>query len=292
MKRSAQSGLIIGVVLTFLIALPVKVLSQEKVAKDSPTLDFVYLKKTDGSKILTATLTLFRNRVTYPIVGSKISFYPGTDTAIALISTNYEGKAYLLIQPGTVLPVDKDGITNCIVKFGGNDTLESAESAVVVKDAILKMSLDVIDSIKMVTVWGYRFDKKHDSIPLAGEAVSIYAERMFSNLKIGEGSFDEQGMFSVEFPADLPGEADGTVHIIAKIEENEQYANIETVQSYAWGVPSMHGPTGSHRALWTEIAPMWMIISLTIMLLGVWGHYIYVIFQLVLIKRESKKKIV
>ena len=84
-------------------------------------------------------------------------------------------------------------------------------------------------------------------------------------------------------------DADGKVLVIAKVEENEQYANVETEMNYSWGVPSMHGLSGSHRALWTPIAPMWMIVTLTVLLSGVWGHYIYVIIQLILIKRESKK---
>jgi hypothetical protein len=278
-----------GILLAILVSIPAFTYAQEPITKESPALDFTFLKKTDGSKLLTTSLTIFRNRITYPVTGSNISFFLGTDTATAVIKTNYDGKAYLIVQPGVILKVNKEGITQCRVSFAGNDTIEAAESSLDIKDAVLKMSLDIIDSVKTVNVWAYTIGNKLDTLPLAGEAVNVYAKRMFSNLKIGEGSFDEQGRFSVEFPADLPGEADGTVDIMARIEENEKFANIETVQSYAWGVPSMHGPTGSHRALWTAIAPMWMIVSLTIMLLGVWGHYIYVIIQLVLIKRESKK---
>ena len=275
--------------MTILVFFPALVIAQESTGKESPSFELTYLKKNDGSKLLTATLTIFRNRITYPIVGSNITFFLGTDTVSTVIKTNSQGKAYLILQPGVVLPVNKEGNTKFMAGFGGNDTLETAESSVTVKDAVVKMSLNLIDSIKTVTVWAFLPGNNHDSIPLAGEPVKIYVSRMFSLLNIGEGSFDDQGRFTVEFPADLPGEADGTVQIIARIEENEKYASIEVSQSYPWGVPSMHGPTGSHRALWTEIAPMWMVITLTILLLGVWGHYIYVILQLILIKRESKK---
>jgi len=278
-----------GILFALLVFTSSLAFGQELTEKESPSLDFTFVKKSDGSRLLTATLTIFRNRITYPIVGSKIAFFIGTDTATAVIPTNADGKAYLLIQPGTKLPVSEEGFSQCNASFGGNDSLETTESSVTVKDAVLKMSLDLIDSVKTVTLWAYVPGVNRDSLPLAGEAVNVYVSRMFSLLKIGEGSFDDMGRFTCEFPADLPGEADGTVQVIARIEENEQYANIETVQSYPWGVPSMHGPTGSHRALWTQIAPMWMIITLTILLSGVWGHYIYVIIQLILIKRESKK---
>jgi hypothetical protein len=289
MKRLIKKGFVEGMILILFVSFPFFVFGQELAVKESPTLDFTYLKKSDGSKLLTATLTIFRNRITYPIVGSKITFFLGTDTSTVAIPTNADGKAYLIVQPGTSLPVNKEGFTPCLAGFGGNDTLESVETAITVKDAVLKMSLDLIDSVRTVTVWAFLPGNEGDSMPLSGEAVNIYVERMFSPLKIGEGTFDDQGRFTCEFPPDLPGEADGTVRIIARVEENAQYANIEIEQNYPWGVPSMHGATGSHRALWTEIAPMWMIITLTILLLGVWGHYIYAIVQLILIKRESKK---
>jgi hypothetical protein len=289
MKRLINKGFVEGMMLVLFVSNTLIVSGQELAVKESPTLDFTYLKKSDGSKLLTATLTIFRNRITYPIVGSKITFFLGTDTSTVVIPANADGKAYLIVQPGAALPVNKDGFTKCVAAFGGNDTLESVETTIAVKDAVLKMSLDLVDSVKTVTVWAFIPGNDGDSIPLAGETVNVYVERMFSPLKIGEGTFDEGGRFTCEFPPDLPGEADGTVRIIARIEENEQYANIENERNYPWGVPSMHGATGSHRALWTEIAPMWMIITLTILLLGVWGHYIYAIIQLILIKRESKK---
>ncbi len=277
--------------LAVLFAGPSFLYSQESTGKESPRLEFTYLKKSDGSKLITATLAIFRNRITYPIAGSEISIFLGTDTATAVVTTNSEGKAYLLVQPGAVLPVSKEGITECQAKFGGNDTLENVMSSLSVKDADLRMQLDLVDSVRTVTVWAFVPVNERDSLPLAGEPVNVYVSRMFSLLKIGEGSFDDQGRFTLEFPADLPGDADGTLRIIARIEDNEQYANIETVRNFAWGVPSLHNPPGSHRALWTEIAPLWMIITLSILLSGVWGHYIYVIIQLILIKRESKKPI-
>lgn len=290
MKRLLQTGIFKVIIPVLFVSTSAFVFAQELPVKESPTLDFTYLKKSDGSKLLTVTLTIFRNRITYPIAGSNITFSLGADTLTTVIPTNSDGKAYLIIQPGALLPVNKEGYTHFMAGFGGNDTLEAAESAIALRDAVLKMSLDLIDSVKTVVVWAFLpGNDNNDSVPLAGESVNVYVNRMLSPLKIGEGSFDDQGRFTCEFPADLPGAADGTVQILARIEENEQFANIETIQKYPWGVPSMHGPTGSHRALWTEIAPMWMIITLTILLLGVWGHYIYVIIQLILINREFKK---
>ncbi|MCK5367862.1 MAG: hypothetical protein KAQ62_04895, partial [Cyclobacteriaceae bacterium] len=44
------------------------------------------------------------------------------------------------------------------------------------------------------------------------------------------------------------------------------------------------------RALWHTNAPLWMIITLIILLVGVWGHYIFVIINLFKLKSLSSKK--
>jgi len=58
-----------------------------------------------------------------------------------------------------------------------------------------------------------------------------------------------------------------------------------------WGVHKQYYkaevPSGK---LWTPIAPLWMIITLIIMLAGVWAHYFYAVYELIMIKRLSKKE--
>ncbi len=56
----------------------------------------------------------------------------------------------------------------------------------------------------------------------------------------------------------------------------------------SWATPKrLINAEGPARELWTPIAPMWMIITLIIMLAGVWGHYIYAIVQLIGIRRSK-----
>ena len=83
----------------------------------------------------------------------------------------------------------------------------------------------------------------------------------------------------------------GNIIIVAKIEENDLYGNVEGQSSITWGIPKQYYlaemPT---RELWTPIAPLWMIVTLITMLTGVWAHYFYAIIQLVLIRRSSRQK--
>ena len=57
-----------------------------------------------------------------------------------------------------------------------------------------------------------------------------------------------------------------------------------------WGTPTDYSVPVSHRALWTKTAPKWMIYTLSILLAGVWGHYLFAIISLIRIKREADYK--
>jgi hypothetical protein len=110
-------------------------------------------------------------------------------------------------------------------------------------------------------------------------------------LKIAAISLDSTGIGTAEFPKDIIGDSLGNLTVVASIEENEVYGNVMGKAENVWGLHKhLISPDRPSRELWTPIAPLWMIITLIIMLAGVWGHYIYAVIQLVMIKKTSKIK--
>ena len=96
---------------------------------------------------------------------------------------------------------------------------------------------------------------------------------------------------ATEFPSTLIGDTTGVVTVIAKIEEHYDYGDVLGEATIDWAIPKHSKHVDSfYRELWTPTAPMWMIVTLIIMLVGVWGHYFYAMYQLYMIKRSSKKK--
>ena len=113
---------------------------------------------------------------------------------------------------------------------------------------------------------------------------------MFNLLKIGETDLDEAGTGKVEYPGKLVGDSLGNIIILARIEENDMFGNVQGQSSISWGIPKQYYLAEKpSRELWTPIAPIWMIVTLIIMLTGVWAHYIYAVVQLIKIKQISKK---
>jgi hypothetical protein len=102
---------------------------------------------------------------------------------------------------------------------------------------------------------------------------------------------DEAGMGSIEYPGGIVGDSLGKVTIYAMIEENDNFGTVKGEAAISWGIPKQYylaeKPT---RELWTPVAPVWMIITLIIMLTGVWAHYVYAVVQLIMIKRISKQQ--
>ena len=112
---------------------------------------------------------------------------------------------------------------------------------------------------------------------------------MFSLLNVGDLTLDDSGSASVEFPNDIPGNKEGNLLVLARIEDNTTYGNVEASENLQWGIPVDYSVPVSHRALWTQIAPKWMVYTLTILLLGVWGHYLFAIISLIRIKLEARR---
>jgi len=226
-----------------------------------------------------------------PLAGMEISFHSGPDgeDPLGTALTNEKGIAAFDLSENLPLRIEADGLWLFSSDFAGNDTIEAASSELSIRDVKLEMVLSLVDTIRTISLKAYTSAKSKE-IPVAEEMVMVYVPRMFSLLPVGEAYLDENGTASLEFPSDLPGDSLGNLTIISKFEEHPEFGNVEVKVVKNWGVPPSNAAPVAHRALWTKTAPRWMIITLSILLTGVWGHYLFAVISLIGIKRESKKQ--
>jgi hypothetical protein len=276
--------------LSLLPGFSVQLYSQE-VTLISPYIQLQYFKNTDDQRILQTTLTYSKNRMELPLPGMEISFFTGGDQKelITTILTDKKGVARFDLSNDMKLKSDKDGMWAFSSEFKGNDTIMAGTSEITLKDVRLEMVLSLADSIKTITVKAFVNDNGQEK-PVSGEAVKLYVPRMFSLLPISELTLDEMGTASVEFPSDLPGDKEGNLTIIAKFEENATFGNVEKRETLVWGLPTNYSVPTTHRALWTKTAPKWMIYTLSVLLAGVWGHYLFALISLIRIKIDANRK--
>ncbi len=285
MKRNLKYALLF---LSLLPVLTVNILSQD-VTSISPYVQLQYFKNTDNRRILQTTLTYSKNRMELPLAGMDVSFYTDAEKKelLATVLTDKNGIAKIELGEKK-LKTDRDGLWSFSSEFAGNDTIEAGSSEITIKDVNLVMGLSEVDSIKIVTVKA-SVNENGKEKPVSGETVMVYVPRMFSLLPIGELTLDDSGIASIEFPSDLPGGKDGNLIVIAKFEDNAAFGNVEKNETLKWGMPTNYSVPVSHRALWTKTAPRWMIYTLTVLLAGVWGHYLFAIISLVRIRINAKK---
>jgi hypothetical protein len=277
---------------SFSNALAAKIDSSGKPKKITPNYEFIQYRNDDGSRTLTFKMSYVEELVPNAIKWKDVDFLQGTDLSAELCKsrTDARGVATFHINPGTQLLTDDKGMITLGARFNGDDKFETVEDQVSVKDVCMKFEINGEDSLKTALVRVSDIKGVFDSTNLKEATVSFYVERMFKPLKIGEATLDENGECSVDFPANLPGDSLGNVRLLARIEEHEMYGNVQADTLICWGVPTYHKVPASFRALWTKVAPTWMVITLMILLLGVWGHYSFAVYKLIRIKKAAIKE--
>jgi hypothetical protein len=268
---------------------------KDTIAKITPNLSLVYLSGPNDTVSLTASIYVRRETGSFALENAEIEFSlsNGVETkTLGKIKAGYDGNAVIKVPVKEGLPKDKDEKTTYSASFPGNEKYPAVSESITVKLAQIQLSFSKEDSIHTIHVRATQKAGNNDKKPVPNETVIICVPRMLSDLKIGEVTLDENGEGSLEYTGGIVGDSLGNLIVIAKIEENDNFGNVQGKSTVSWGIPKQYflaeKPT---RELWTPIAPIWMIVTLIIMLAGVWGHYIFAIIQLVIIKRiRSQKK--
>ena len=244
------------------------------------------------SVILTATLSIKKGETTLYLENALVEFTASNGTINKLLGnakTDQEGNAVFKVAV-TGLPSDNAGMVAYSAKFTGNDKYPLAEASFNAKPAKIRLFFTIEDSLRVLKITASQKNDKSEEIAIPKETVFIYIPRLFSLLKIGEIALDENGTGTLEFPKEIVGDTLGNLVVVAKIEEHDKFGFVQGRNTINWGVHKQYYKAEvPSRELWTPIAPLWMIITLIVMLAGVWAHYMYAVYELIMIKRLSKK---
>lgn len=163
------------------------------------------------------------------------------------------------------------------------------------KQAIIELAVSATDTSNWVTASVFeKTDEK--KVPVNNVEVHFYVQRMFSLLPV-KGSrknyTDTSGTTSVEIfnKSELPGDAEGNVTILAKIEEDDNYGNAETKITAKIGKPVPLNAGGFPKALWAPHAPVALVMTFVFLLGSVWCTYIYVLSLTAQIKKAGNDEV-
>lgn len=260
--------------------------AEEEPSLISPSVEFIGVQKGDNTISLTATLKAKVKTNFYTLRLLKVTFFHVTDTGdneLGFVITDKNGVARYTVK-AEGLKASKDSSLHFKAVFAGNKSMEAAEELVAMRKAKLEITPVKEDSLLTIQV---KLTDEGTGQPVAGATVGIFVKRLFKPLKVGEGVTDENGEVIVEIPAGLPGDAKGNLTFYGRLDEHEQYGNLEATAVEKWGVPVSDKIEDQPRTLWSEHPPVWMLVTFIVLMVAVWGHYIVIVFELFRLRKEQ-----
>ena len=254
----------------------------------SPSIDFVCVQKADNTIDLKTSLKAKYEGGPIKLAHLKVSFLltNGDETKdLGFVVTDKNGKAVLNVKADS-LKTDKDGKLNFKASFAGNKLLEAVDGEVAVKRARLEISAVKEDSV--LTVKAKLTDLATGAEkPVPEITIGIFVSRMINPLKIGEGTTDENGEVSVDIPNNLPGDTKGNINLLAKLDESDDYGNLQASIVEPWGKKVSDKVSELPRALWSPHPPIWMLVTFIVLMVVVWGHYVVIVIQMYRLRKEE-----
>jgi hypothetical protein len=156
----------------------------------------------------------------------------------------------------------------------------------------VKIEMDTVsdDESKSITV---KVLKLVDSswVPVPEAEVKLGVKRISGELPVGEEenyTTDSTGAFTAEFKRiDLPGDKNGRLVLVARIENNEELGSASAELHVPWGKYFERTSDFNRRSLWgtRDKAPVWLLVIAFSIIIAVWSVIVYLARQIFLIKK-------
>lgn len=254
----------------------------------APSLELIPVQKADRTIDCKVKMQAKVKGVFYKLPLLKVNIVhvtPAGEMNLGHAITDRNGRAVINVK-GDPLVADAEGKVLLKAIYAGNKQMEPADAEVAVKRALLTVNPVVVDSVYTIQARLVDISTGLET-PIPEAALGLFVKRSFFPLKIGEGTTDAAGEASIEVPAHLPGDAKHNITLIARLDENELYGNLEAAVEQPWGTTVSDANIIAPRALWSTRPPLWMVITFSILVTIVWGHYIVIIYELIRLRKEE-----
>jgi len=126
--------------------------------------------------------------------------------------------------------------------------------------------------------------------PVKGVDLKVAIKRMGGDLNVGETqtyTTDSTGSISADFKRDsLPGDLNGNLTLIAKVEDNDTYGNLTVEELVPWGAKMEYVSRFDRRTLFARRghSPIWLELLAYSIIGVVWIILVYLVGQIRKIK--------
>jgi len=253
------------VVFTGLICIPgITGVDAQTQGKSESTLELSFFKNADMAKTAVAVVKVRKDSRFVPAKNTKVNFYIVHGKEQQLLNsanTNNKGKAVIVLPDN--LQLNDDLSFTIIAKIENNSLYEDSQDQIHFKNANLTLKLNPRDTNRLVTARVMETGKDGKEVPVKGTEVKFYVQRMFGTMPEGEDntvSTDEKGEASISYPNSIPGDTAGAITVVAKIENNDQFGNVESKAATSWGTVLIPENLSYPREFWEPNARFPLII--------------------------------
>ncbi|NJN28496.1 MAG: hypothetical protein HC819_22245 [Cyclobacteriaceae bacterium] len=283
---------ILSTLIGVMLLSPLAGFANTQAKKDRVRMKMYYFKEATGDRKVSITLTAGTGKNMHGVSEGQVvlSAASGDSTMVlATLTTDTTGTVVLYFAADYILPVNEDGKTVLEALYEGDENYQDASNAVEVMDLKMEIIFEIEDSVKQLVVKASTTDAEGNEIPAEELSINIGVQRLYSVLKLEEVETDSDGMAFYEFPNDIPGDAEGNITVVARIDDSDEFGTVTSQASHNWGTLVSYELDPLPRQLYTDEAPLWMIISVFVILLGAWYHFFLSISKLIKLKKVGKQ---
>lgn len=266
------------------------VIAKVSAKKERVRMKLYYSKSDSGERLISIALTAGSGKKMHGVKNAEVlltAVLNDSTYTLAMQETDTLGELNLYLASDYNLPMDEDGLTVIEASYEGNELYRSASKDLEIMDIDLDFSFEIEDSVKYLSIVANRVDKEGNKIPVEELEINVGVQRLYSVLPLDDVETDEEGIGTLEIPDDLPGDASGNLVFVARIEDHDEFGTVTKSGNQAWGIPVSYEVEPLPRQLFTDEAPLWMIASVFIMLLGAWYHFFLSISKLIKLKKAA-----
>jgi len=255
----------------------------QKTKKDRIRLNIQYVKIMDGEIYFDIKASARIKKKTVKISNINLILYNELEEEkikLGETTTNMDGESRFFLKNMNEIRLDSSNTYNILVSFKGNDHYKKAKKSIQFKNANIKAKIITKDSVNYISA---TLSEPSSKEPVADESLTVYIQRLFKPLRIGEefNSTDDQGSILVPIDDGIPG-VDGKLGIEVVLNESDDYGTVKAVVYAPIGIPIVDESTFDQRTMWSPRTktPIFLLIFPNLLIFGIWGFIIYLIFNL------------
>jgi len=120
-------------------------------------------------------------------------------------------------------------------------------------------------------------------VPVTGAGVKLFVKRTFGRMSLDEEkTTDKEGIAVFRVPAGLPGDTAGKLHVSAVFTNEDAFGSVSKDTVLRAGIKISPVSLTAERAMWNVVrkAPVWIILTYTLGVLGVWSFIFLIMLKL------------